>query len=155
MFGPMDVFGQGRFLIAADPEGAMFGVWQPQAHKGAQLVNENGAFSWNERMTRDIDGVRSFYGSVFGIGFQDLPDTPSSSYQLLTVGENVVGGDFAMPAEVPAEAPPHWLAYFWLDDVDAGFERVRALGGELCAIPSTRPTAATRRCRIRRAARSA
>jgi predicted enzyme related to lactoylglutathione lyase len=139
MFGPMDVFGQGRFLIAADPEGAMFGVWQPQAHKGAQLVNESGAFSWNERMTRDIDGVRSFYGSVFGIGFEDLPEMPPSAYQLLKVGENVVGGTFAMPADVPAEAPPHWLTYFWLDDVDAGFDRVRELGGTVLRDPIDSP----------------
>ena len=51
-----------------------------------------------------------------------------------------------MPDEVPAETPPHWLAYFWLDDVDAGFERVQELGGELLREPTTRRTAATPRC---------
>ena len=139
MFGPMDVFGQGRFLVAADPEGAMFGVWQAQAHKGAQLVNENAAPTWNERMTRDIEGVKRFYGGVFGIGFEDLPDTPASTYQLLKVGENLVGGTFAISADVPAEAPPHWLTYFWLDDVDAGFARVRDLGGTVLRDPIDSP----------------
>src|SRR4051812_6814278 len=65
LFGPLDVMGQGRMLIAHDPEGAAFGVWQPQAHTGAQLVNENGAFSWNERLTRDLAGTKRFYGDVF------------------------------------------------------------------------------------------
>jgi uncharacterized protein len=139
MFGPMDVEGQGRFLVAADPEGAVFGVWQPQAHKGAQLVNENGAFTWNERMTRDIEGVKAFYGTVFGTAFEDLPQIPATDYQLLKVGDDVVAGTFAMPADVPAEAPPHWLTYFWLDDVDAGFERVRELGGQVLRDPIDSP----------------
>jgi predicted enzyme related to lactoylglutathione lyase len=139
MFGPMDVEGQGRFVVAADPEGAMFGVWQAQAHKGAELVNEHGALSWNERMTRDIEGVKRFYGTVFDVTFQDLPGIPPSSYQLFTVSGDAVAGTFAMPADAPAEAPPHWLAYFWLDDVDAGFERARELGGQVLREPIDSP----------------
>ena len=49
------------------PTGAMFGVWQPLEHKGAQLVNENATFAWNELMTRDIEAATRFYGAVFGI----------------------------------------------------------------------------------------
>jgi uncharacterized protein len=138
-FGPMDVMGQGRMLVASDPEGAMFGVWQPQAHTGAQLVNENATLTWNERMTRDIEGVKRFYGSVFGITTEDLPETPASAYQILKVGDKIVGGTFAMPADVPAEAPPHWLAYFQLDEVDAGLERVRELGGTVLRDPVDSP----------------
>jgi uncharacterized protein len=111
MFGPLDVMGQGRMLVASDPEGAAFGVWQPQAHTGAQLVNENATLTWNERMTRDLDGVKRFYNTVFGVEFEDLPDTPASTYQLLKVAGNAVGGTFAMPDDVPAEAPPHWLTF--------------------------------------------
>jgi uncharacterized protein len=139
MFGPLDVMGQGRMLVATDPEGAMFGIWQPQAHTGAQLVNENATLTWNERMTRDLAGVKRFYGAVFGFAFEDLPDTPASSYQLIKVGDNVVGGTFAMPDDVPAEAPPHWLTYFQLDDVDAGLERVRELGGQVLREPVDSP----------------
>jgi uncharacterized protein len=40
---------------------------------------------------------------------------------------------------VPAEAPPHWLAYFQLDDVDAGLERVRSLGGQVLRDPVDTP----------------
>ena len=38
-------------------------------------------------MTRDIEGAKRFYGAVFGLTFEDLPDTPASVYQLITVGE--------------------------------------------------------------------
>jgi predicted enzyme related to lactoylglutathione lyase len=131
LFGPLDVMGQGRMLVALDPEGAAFGIWQPQAHTGAQLVNEHAALSWNERLTRDMAGTMRFYGAVFDYGFADLPDTPAETYQLIQVSGRAVAGIYTMPPEIPAEAPPHWLTYFWHDEVDAGLERVRELGGQV------------------------
>jgi predicted enzyme related to lactoylglutathione lyase len=139
LFGPLDVMGQGRMLVAQDPEGAAFGIWEPQAHTGAQLVNENAAFTWNERMTRDLEGTKRFYGAVFGYAFEALPEAPADVYQLVKVGERVVAGIATMPDAVPAAAPPHWLTYFWLDDVDAGFERVRELGGQVLRDPVDSP----------------
>jgi predicted enzyme related to lactoylglutathione lyase len=139
MRGPMDVLGQGRMLIAADPEGAMFGIWEPQAHTGAQLVNENATLTWNQLATRDLDGAARFFGAVFGHAFETLPDTPAEAYRVFKVGDHVAGGVIAMPPEVPAEAPPHWLTYFWLDDVDAGAERARELGGDVLREPTDSP----------------
>ncbi|MBV8464255.1 MAG: VOC family protein, partial [Acidimicrobiales bacterium] len=37
---PMDVMTVGRMVIAVDPTGAHFGLWQPKDHRGAGLVNE-------------------------------------------------------------------------------------------------------------------
>ena len=39
---PMDVMTAGRMAFLADPQGAVFGLWQAGDHKGAQLVNEPG-----------------------------------------------------------------------------------------------------------------
>ncbi len=64
--GPMDIFDQGRMLVAAEPDGAMFGVWEPRAHHGSELVNEDGAPTWNELYTRDLAASTRFYGAVFG-----------------------------------------------------------------------------------------
>jgi uncharacterized protein len=119
--------------------GAAFGIWEPQAHTGAQLVNENATLSWNERLTRDIDATTRFYGAVFDYGFEPLPGMPDSAYRLMKVGDDVVAGVFSIPDEVPAEAPPHWLTYFWLDDVDAGFDRARELGGQVLREPVDSP----------------
>jgi predicted enzyme related to lactoylglutathione lyase len=135
MFGPLEVTGQGRMLIAVDPEGARFGIWEPQAHTGAQLVNENGALTFSQLASRNLDGAARFLGSVFPYTFEALPGMPFDAYRAFAVGERVVGGMIAMPADVPAEAPPHWLTYFWLDDVDAGARRVRELGGEVVRGP--------------------
>ncbi len=123
-FGPMDVMDQGRMVVGQDPAGAMFGVWEPRAHAGAQLVNEHAAFSWNELIGRDAEGAARFYGSVFGLTFEDLPD---ADYKLARAGDDVVAGVSGMGGELP----PHWLTYFMHDEVDAGFDRARELGGEL------------------------
>jgi uncharacterized protein len=139
MVDPLDVMGLGRMLIGQDPTGAMFGIWQPQAHTGAELVNENAALTWNELMTRDIDAAEAFYGAVFDYTFEALPQMPEGGYRLMKVNDQVVAGIWAMTDEVPADMPPHWLAYFQLDDVDAGFDRVRDLGGEVLREPRDSP----------------
>lgn len=139
VFGPADVFDQGRMLVAAEPQGAMFGVWEPRAHHGSELVNEDGAPTWNELYTRDLGTSRSFYGAVFGHTFEPLPQLPDG-YSLVKAGGDVVAGMVQLTDTLAApETPPYWLTYFELADVDAGFARVRELGGELLNEPRDSP----------------
>ena len=49
---PMDVMEAGRMAVFADPV-VVIGLWQPNQHTGAQLVNEPGALCWNELITTD------------------------------------------------------------------------------------------------------
>lgn len=136
MFGPLDVMDQGRMLVGQDPLGTMFGIWEPGAHHGAQLVNENATLSWNELIGNDLEAATRFYGAVFGLTFQDLPDAPPEVvYKTMHVGDRVVGGISGMGGD----SSPHWMTYFALDDVDAGFDRVRELGGELLGDPRDSP----------------
>ncbi len=44
---PFDVFESGRMGVFADPEGAVFCVWQPGSHRGSAAVNEHGAVNFN------------------------------------------------------------------------------------------------------------
>ena len=133
-FGPMQVLDAGRMVAAQDPAGAMFGIWEPGEHTGAQLHDEHAALSWNELMTRDLDAAVRFYGSLFDYTFDPLPEQPDG-YRLLKLGEDYVGGIWRLTDEAPSE----WVAYFKYDDVDAGFERARELGGELTADPMDSP----------------
>lgn len=66
--GPMDVMDVGRLLVFADPSGAVCGAWQPRAHAGAGVVNEPDTMCWNELLTTDVAGAKTFYGAVFGGG---------------------------------------------------------------------------------------
>ena len=67
LVGPMEVLTAGWFAVAADPAGSVFSLWQPGDHAGAGLVNEPGAFTWNELATTDLPGARDFYIAVFGL----------------------------------------------------------------------------------------
>lgn len=62
----MDVFDAGRTAMLADPEGAIFGVWQAQRHRGAQAVNEPGTWNFSGLHTRDPEAALAFYGGLFG-----------------------------------------------------------------------------------------
>jgi len=63
---PFDVMDAGRMAVCADPEGAVFCVWEARQHRGARIVNEAGSLNFNGLNTRDAAGARAFYGSVFG-----------------------------------------------------------------------------------------
>ena len=66
MMEPFDVMDAGRMGVLADPEGAVFCVWQAKQHKGARIVNEPGSLNFNGLNTRDAENAKRFYGSVFG-----------------------------------------------------------------------------------------
>ncbi|HEY0390208.1 MAG TPA: VOC family protein [Solirubrobacterales bacterium] len=126
---PMDVMELGRMAVFADPTGAVFGIWQPGAFVGAEVVNEAGAIVWNELNTRDIEGARAFYGAVFGWGFTER-EFETGSYTTIKAGEDTVGGMIDISGRVPDEVPAHWLVYFAVDDTDATIEKAKGSGGE-------------------------
>jgi len=127
---PMDVMGLGRMAIFADPSGAVFGIWQPGTFLGAGLVNEPGALAWNELNTRDLEGAKSFYGAIFGWGFEENDMGEMGKYTTITLGGNPVGGILDMgERQVPEEIPSHWLAYFATEDTDSTIEQAKQRGG--------------------------
>ncbi len=132
MMEPMDIMDQGRMAIAADPEGAVFGLWQPGLHKGAELVNEPGAMAWHELWTRNREQAKAFYTAVFGYG---MDDHTMPGYTVWQVGGTGVAGGMDVPPDVPTQVPAHWAVYFWVDDADAAAARVAELGGSVVAPP--------------------
>jgi len=132
IMAPMDVMGQGRMAIAMDPEGAAFGVWQSAAFPGAGLVNEVGAFGWNELWTRDLDQAKTFYPAVFGLA-ADSESMPG--YTVWALEGRPVGGVVPIPAEMPARVPAHWAVYFMVEDADATVAKLTELGGMVVKAP--------------------
>lgn len=114
IMGPDDVADSGRLAVAADPTGAVFGIWQANQHKGAGIVNEHGALNWNELQTNDLDRALNFYVDVFGYSIEET-DGASGRYVLFTVGERQIAGAMSTPAE---EIPNNWGVYFAVDDLD-------------------------------------
>nr|WTB32894.1 VOC family protein [Streptomyces sp. NBC_00830] len=69
---PVRVGIAGVLAQAADPGGAVFGLWQAGDRSGFQKQNEPGSFCWTEVYTRQKDRVDAFYEQVFGFRGTDL-----------------------------------------------------------------------------------
>ncbi len=156
---PGDVFDSGRMAVFADPEGAVFSVWQAKAHKGSQIVNEHGSVNFNGLNTRDLEGAKGFYGAVFGWETLDLGGgmmwtlpgygdylealTPGMLAGMAEMGapegfEDSIASLNSIPDDQP-DTPPHWNVTFAVDDADASAERVKELGGQVVAEPFDAP----------------
>ena len=88
---PMDVLEAGRMAVIADPQGAVFAIWQPNLHPGAQIVNEPGSLVWNELAARDVSPEPAFYGAVFGWAADTQP-MGGTQYTTWRLGDRPVGG---------------------------------------------------------------
>jgi hypothetical protein len=127
---PMDVMDLGRMGVFADPEGAVFGVWEAGTFAGAGLVNEADTLVWNELNTRDPGAAKRFYADVFGWDF-DEREFENGLYNSIQVGDNTVGGMIDITGRAPDEVPAHWLVYFATDDAGATVDTVKGSGGEV------------------------
>jgi uncharacterized protein len=156
---PFAVMDAGRMAVLADPEGAVFCVWQAKDVKGARIVNEHGSVNFNGLHTRDADGAKAFYGSVFGWGtlaldageMWTLPgygdhleaDNPGMREGMAEMGapkgfEDVVASLTPIPDDQP-DTPPHWDVTFAVDDADAIAASASELGGEVVVPPFDAP----------------
>ncbi len=135
---PFDVLDVGRMAVGFDPSGSAFGLWEAKSHIGANAVNEPGALTWNECMTRDYDGCQEFYREVFGHEFDDIGDG-SFRYASISVRGRVVGGIGELTFSTPPEVPSHWMTYFASADVDVTLKRATELGAVLRTGPVDTP----------------
>ncbi|QKW07170.1 VOC family protein [Streptomyces sp. NA04227] len=137
---PLSVGPFGTMALAADPEGAVFGLWQGGTHTGFELQQSPGSFCWTEVYCRDKTKVDPFYEDVFGYGTTDAPDEVLDFRMWSPAGEEpgpqtAVGGRSVVDASFPAELPPHFLVYFNVADCDATAASVVRLGGRVTADP--------------------
>jgi uncharacterized protein len=157
---PFDLIDASRIAVCTDPEGTVFRVWEAKQHKGAQLVNDPGSLNFNGLNTRDVEGARSFYGSVFGWqtlaigggaemwtlpGYGDYLESyhPDLRKQMAEAGapagfEDVVATINPMAGEQP-DTPAHWSVTFATDDADALAAKATALGGKVIVAPFDAP----------------
>lgn len=129
MLPPMEVMTEGSMAVFADPAGAVVSVWQAGDHIGATLVNEPNTWSWNELMTRDVDGALGFYEAAFGWETDAMDMGEMGTYHVVRGGEEGIAGMMAMPPDMPAQVPNHWVVYFLVDDAQATADRAVELGG--------------------------
>ena len=140
MMGPMDVFEEGRLLVATDPTGAVFGLWQPKNHKGAEVRDVHGTMAWQECTTRDVARAKDFYARVFKLEpvKNDMPGMEDMNYWTLNRGKDMHGGIY-QNKHLPAQVPNHWLVYFCVDDTDKAVSAIKTGGGNVMQEPVDTP----------------
>lgn len=136
----MPVAHAGHMAICLDGEGAAFSLWQAGEHIGAEIVNEPGAWCWNELYTHDFRKAEAFYGALFGWTFSEATGVTSDYHVILRQGREI-GGLFLMRPDM-AQMPPAWMPYFAVADLDASLAKVWALKGaahtEAMTVPAGR-----------------
>ena len=133
---PLQVMDAGTMAIFRDgADGAVFAVWQPGAHRGAQLVNGPGALTMNELDTRDFDGAARFYGEVFGWEISGIEQDGVLVYGSVRLDGRLVAGVLPMGDHIPPDVPAFWVPYFGAEDLDASAETAKRLGATVLAGP--------------------
>ena len=127
---PQDIPTVGRFAVLADPQGATIAFFAPSNEQPPASKPEIGDMSWHELVTTDTGAAFGFYNAMAGwekTGEQDMG--PMGIYLMFGRQGVTLGGIFKKPAEMPA--PPHWLMYVRVPDINKGVEDVKANGGQV------------------------
>ncbi len=133
----IDVMGFGKMAVVSDPEGAVFCLWQPQAHIGAERVNETGAFCWNELFTRNPAAAGEFYSQLFGWKIQKDESVAPYVYVAYLDGREI--GTMLEIQKDWGPMPAHWTVYFAVDHCEDWLARSGQLGGQTFMPPEDIP----------------
>ncbi|MGR4881788.1 VOC family protein [Streptomyces sp. LARHCF249] len=146
LMGPMQVGSFGSMLIAKEPSGAVFGVWQPGDHKGFEKMGEAGAYAWAEVFTREPGKADAFLSKVFPYSGQQMdagddPEAAGMDFKVFSVGgpENPVLGRMKMGDEFPPQIPSYIQVYFGVPNCDEAVEKTKKHGGKLYFGPMDSP----------------
>jgi predicted enzyme related to lactoylglutathione lyase len=123
---PSDVMDLGRMLVARDPVGAQFSLWQGRKHIGAEVVNEPGALLRNDLVTPDPGPARAFYTRVFDFTLDTNEALPGVDFTFLRRPDgHEIGGIVGEP-KAPKSA---WGTLFMVAHPDAAVAAAVANGG--------------------------
>ena len=131
LLGPGDVGPMGRMLLAADPTGVRFAVWQAGTHFGAGVVNEPGGIIWEDLRSPDPDAARAFYSAVFGYRMDALPAAGPDYTTFALAGEDASRGGIGGLQDGGEGGPGYWLVYFGVPDTDAAVAAAERGGGSV------------------------
>ncbi len=142
--GPQRVGDLGTMLMAADPTGAVFGVWQGGGHPGFGTGGGPGAFCWAELLTRAPETTDPFYREVFGVRGEQIGESGGDfDYEVWSAAgdpeHRPLAGRMRMGSDVPRELPPHFGVVFAVGDCDAAADAARAGGGRVASDPRDTP----------------
>jgi predicted enzyme related to lactoylglutathione lyase len=98
---------------------------------------KQGAFSWAELATSDVEGAKEFYTALLGWTTEQAP-IEGMSYTLAKAGEEMVAGIMSNQCS-GGEIKPQWGVYITVDNVDAIARKAEELGGKVLMPPTDIP----------------
>jgi len=98
---------------------------------------KQGAFSWAELATTDVEGAKKFYTALLGWTTEPAP-VEGVEYTLAKAGEERVAGIMSNKCS-GGEIKPQWGVYITVDDVDAVAGKAEELGGKVLLPPMDIP----------------
>jgi predicted enzyme related to lactoylglutathione lyase len=132
---PLAIDGVGRTVPFADPQGAVLLAWEPAGFEGAELVNQPGAWAWNDLQTPDPDGVLEFYEGLFGWEIEPIEASGGVYWSIRNDGHGI--GGIMRSAQTPR---PFWTVYFGVDEIEPKLATVAEHGGTTLLEPMAVPT---------------
>ncbi|MFJ4908089.1 VOC family protein [Streptomyces sp. NPDC093249] len=132
--GPLDAGEAGRMALCSDPVGAVFGVWEADAHHGTATAGPPGTPVWNELLTYETSSVGKFYRAVFGHEVEPVVSA-DHDWATLHVDGVPVASLHGVGSALPRDRGPHWMTYFETVDVDTAARLSVELGGQLLRPP--------------------
>jgi uncharacterized protein len=137
---PVTLGALSRTLIALDPGGSYFGVWEPGDLPGSGVLDERGSLTWNELLTRDYDAVQAFHLRVFGHAFTEETEPGGPRWATArTEDGNPAYGLAEIDDGWSRQIPAHWVASFATHDLALDVARAVDLGATVLQAPSDGP----------------
>ena len=141
----LDMDGNGRMAMVADPQGVPFYLMKPQPPANepdatslsfAATEPMIGHCAWNELSTTDPIAASKFYQEMFGWEKEGEMDMgPLGKYEFLR-HDFMIGAIMPKMPEMPSSA---WSYYFRVSDINVAAEQVKASGGTVTQGPDEIP----------------
>jgi predicted enzyme related to lactoylglutathione lyase len=95
-----------------------------------------GTFSWADLGTTDLESAKSFYSELFGWHFEDMPAGDSMIYSMASKNGKYVAAAYDMSPEMREQgAPPAWLNYVTVANIEESVAKARELGATVMQEP--------------------
>lgn len=127
---PTDVPGVSRYCIFADPQTARLAAlkWRKPAQGQSPSLSARNHVAWQELLAANREKALDFYVDLFGWQRVQTETAEFDTYQMFSAGGQTIGGITVRP---PAISTPFWLYYFYVGDIAAAAQRVKAVGGRI------------------------
>jgi predicted enzyme related to lactoylglutathione lyase len=131
-----DVEGVARLASVRDPQGAVLVLFEPRGFAGAEVVNEPGAWVFDDLQTPDPAAAAPFYAELFGWEITEIPET-AGAYFSIAHEDRTIGGLMQAPAAIDQA---YWTVYVGTADLEATLDRVIAADGLILVGPTPVPS---------------